>query len=477
MYALVDCNNFFVSCERLFRPDLEGKPVVVLSNNDGCFISRSQEAKDIGLPMGAPLFKWKNEVKTHGVTLFSANFELYGDISERIVTLLREVTPLIEVYSIDECFMDLSQLNLGGIAGGSPVASQSAQSGLLVRSLSSGPADRSAPHVFSSNEKTLLGQPRRSSSEAGVGCSPYDTWAQNVRERIWREIGIPVSIGVAPTKTLAKVASTYAKKHGGTYVVSDEPHREQLLEELPIEDIWGVGWRMAPKLRDQGISRAMQLVSASDAWLHQRFNVTGMRMIRELRGEACIPFGDAHDARKSIMRSRSFGHRVREYHHLESAISTFAAQATARLRAQDSVARHIMVFLSANRHVEGQKRVYLSTLVTLTEATSDTARFITAALEGLEQIYDDQYAYQKAGVTILGISSCQEWQLSMLSDETRRDERADLMSSIDQLNRKYGHVVYHASEKSSDDQWRSRKSLCSPRYATNWAELPTIPYR
>ena len=416
MYALIDCNNFFVSCERLFRPELEGKPVVVLSNNDGCFISRSQEAKAIGLPMGAPLFKWKNEVKTHSVRLFSANFELYGDISQRIVTLLREVTPLVEVYSIDECFLDISRLEIKDIT----------------------------------------------------------VWATSVGRRIRREVGIPVSIGVAPTKTLAKVASTYAKKHGGVYAVVDEIHRETLLRSLPIEDIWGVGWRTAPKLRDKGISTAWQLVSASDAWLRQQFTITGMRMVDELRGEVRIPFGDRHDTRKSIMRSRSFGHKVRDYHQLESAVATFAAQATARLRAQDSVARHVVITLSANRHVDGQQRVYLNTMVSLTEATCDTARFITAALEGLGSIYDDQFAYQKAGVTIVGIVPRDQWQLSMLSQETRRDERADLMAAIDQLNRRYGRVVYHASEKLSSDTWRSKHELRSPRYTTSWAELPIV---
>lgn len=365
--------------------------------------------------MGAPLFKWKNEVKTHGVTLFSGNFELYGDISERIVTLLTEVTPLIEVYSIDECFMDLSQLTI---------------------------------------------EP--------------ESWAAELRARIGREIGIPVSIGVAPTKTLAKVASTYAKKHGGVYVVDDDAHREQLLRELPIEDIWGVGWRTAPKLRDRGISTAWQLVSASDAWLRQQFTITGMNMVAELRGEPKIPFGDKHDARKSIMRSRSFGHKVRDYHQLESAMSTFAAQAAARLRAQDSVSRHVAVFLSANRYKEGQKRVYLSTLISLPEATADTARLIAGALQGLEQIYDEQFAYQKAGVTLVGIVPRERWQLSMLSGETRRDERADLMASIDQLNKRYGRVIYHASEKLSDTSWQSKHALRSPRYTTSWADIPVI---
>ena len=416
MYALIDCNNFFVSCERLFRPDLATRPVVVLSNNDGCFVSRSQEAKDIGLPMGAPLFKWKNEVKLHDVALFSANFELYGDISERIVTLLREITPLIEVYSIDECFLDLSQLDI----------------------------------------------------------ADYEAWAISVKNRIRDEIGIPVSIGVASTKTLAKVASTYAKKHSGVYAVTDEVDRESLLKDLPIEDIWGIGWRMAPKLRDKGISKAWQLVSASDGWLRQQFTVAGIRMVNELRGTVQIPFGDTHDQRKSIMRSRSFGHRVRAYHQLESAVATFASQAASRLRAQDSVARQVVIFLSANKHVAHLPRVYLSTVVVLDEASADTARIVSAALAGLERVYDDQFAYQKAGVVLIDMVDRQQWQLSMLSDEARRDERGMLMNAIDMLNKRYGHVVFSAAEKMSPDGWRSKREHRSPRYTTNWTELPAL---
>ncbi|MGB3008982.1 MAG: Y-family DNA polymerase [Candidatus Saccharimonadales bacterium] len=416
MYALIDCNNFFVSCERLFRPDLLNRPVVVLSNNDGCFISRSQEAKAIGLPMGAPLFKWKKEVKDHKVTLFSANFELYGDVSERMVTLLQQITPLIEVYSIDECFLDASKLSIKN----------------------------------------------------------YTLWASAIRDRITQEIGIPVSIGVGPTKTLAKVASTYAKKHGGVYAVTDNFHREQLLKQLLIQDVWGIGWRMAPKLQDRGITWAYQLVTASDAWLRQQFNITGMKMVEELRGYPRIPFGDKHDTRKTIMRSRSFGHKIRDYHQLESAVASFTATATMRLRAQDSVARQIVVFLSANRHTPSQKRVYLSTVVTLTEASADTARFITAALQGLQQIYDSQFAYQKAGVIIIDCMNHKQWQLSMLSDETRRDERSELMKSVDVLNKQFGPVLFHAAEKLTDDSWRSKHELRSPRYTTSWAELPSL---
>lgn len=418
MYALIDCNNFFVSCERLFRPDLHTKPIAVLSNNDGCFISRSDEAKAAGLPMGAPLFKHRQTVRNHQIELFSANFELYGDISERIVTLLREVTPLVEVYSIDECFMDLRQL--------------------------------------------------------AEGSDDRERWALRLRDRILGEIGVPVSIGIGPTKTLAKVASTYAKSRGGVYEVSDDAHREALLRELPVESVWGIGWRLAPKLCDKGISTAWQLVSASDAWLRQQVTITGMRTVWELRGEPHIAFGDKYDARKSIMRSRMFGHKVREYHQLESAVATFTAQAAARLRQQDSVARQILVFLSADRHTPGHSRVYLSTTVLLSEASADSARLIAGALEGLEYIYDDQFAYQKTGVTLLGIVPRDKWQLSMLSSEDRRDERTDLMYAVDRLNQRYGNVIYHAAERPLGASWRSKRERRSPRYTTQWGELPWV---
>lgn len=413
-FALVDCNNFFVSCERVFRPDLWHRPVAVLSNNDGCIIARSDEVKALDIAMGVPLFKVKSIVKQHKITLFSANFELYGDMSQRILSILRDETPLIEVYSIDECFVDVSQL---------PV-------------------------------------------------NDFRKWADRVRKRCLREVGIPVSIGVAPTKTLAKVASTYAKKHGGTYVIDSDKTRTQLLEHLPIESIWGIGRRLAPKLHDRGVSKAIQLTQASDAWLEQQFTITGMKMVRELRGEPQLGFGDKHDARKTIMRSRSFGYNVRAYHQLESAVATFAAQAAVRLRAQDSVARGIATFLMTGKHAVQQRRA--STIVTFDEATSDTARLITASLEGLYKIYDGEFAYQKAGIVLLGIDSVHNWQLSLMSEHTERDERLDLMKAMDIINKRYGSVIWHASEKPKDANWHSKQDSKSPRRTTSWKELPAL---
>lgn len=418
MYALVDCNNFFASCERIFRPDLADKPVAVLSNNDGCIIARSQEVRALNIPMGVPLFKVRDIVRDNRVNLFSANFELYGDISQRIVTVLREITPLIEVYSIDESFIDLSQLQI----------------------------------------------------------DDYDAWGRNLRDRIMREIGVQVSVGVAGTKTLAKVASTYAKSHGdGVYAITTDELRTQLLADLPIQEIWGVGWRTAPKLQDMGISRAIQLTEATDAWLKNQFNITGLRMVDELRGQPRLQFGDKHEQRQTIMRSRSFGHRVSAYHQLESAIATFTAQAAAHLRAQGSVCRGIVPFIMGSKQQEDLARHGGSQLVTLDEPTADTGKLITAALQGLNAIYDADGSYQKAGVTLAGIQSIEAWQLSLLKPDDDRDQSVHLMQAVDKLNKRYGKgTVWHASESRNDTSWHSKRQSRSPRYTTNWAELPVL---
>lgn len=415
MYAHIDCNNFFVSCERLFRPDLEKKPVAVLSSNDGCIISRSQEVKQLGIAMGIPLFQVKEQIRAHGITIFSANFELYGEMSERMVAILRSVTPLIEVYSIDECFLDLSELEI----------------------------------------------------------ADYEAWAGVLRGQMAREVGLPVSVGIGPTKTLAKVATTYAKKHNGIMAITDESKRETLLKGLPVEDVWGVGWRTAPVLKERGVSNAWQLVCASDAWLGQRFNKTGMKMVSELRGVSCLPFGDRYDQRKSIMVSRSFGHKVREYHQLESATSNFAARAAAKLRKQGSVCSVVSVFLMTNRFDEQTRRVVKE--VRLPEASADTGKIITAALSVLEDIYDPDFSYQKVAVTLLDIVDVGHWQLSITDPELKRDEKQLLMTGVDKLNRKYGSgTVWYGSEDKPHAGWHRKSLKRSPRYTTNWSELPVV---
>jgi DNA polymerase V len=415
MYAHIDCNNFFVSCERLFRPELEKRPVAVLSNNDGCLISRSQEVKDLGIAMGVPLFKVKPLVKTHDITLFSGNFALYGEISERIVVVLREITPLIEVYSIDESFLDLSELQI----------------------------------------------------------EDMETWGKELRARIVREIGVPVSVGIGPTKTLAKVATTYAKKHDGVMAITDEAKRQALLTALPVEDVWGVGWRTAPKLKERGVSNAWQLVSASDAWLKTQFTVSGLKMVDELRGVPRHQFGDKHETRKSIMVSRSFGHKIREYHQLEGAASNFAVRAAAKLRRQGSVCSTVVVYLTTSRFDEQVRRV--AKQVHLPEATADTGTLITAALGVLEQLYDPDFSYQKVAVILLDIVQRSEWQLSLTNPDRKREQKQTLMQQIDTLNQKYGaDTVWYGAEDKRHAAWHSRSTLCSPAYTSRWSDLPLL---
>lgn len=417
MYALIDCNNFFASCERIFRPELHTKPVIVMSNNDGCVIARTQEVKNLGVPMGIPIFKIREIINDNRVTLFSANFELYGDVSQRIVRVLREVTPLIEVYSIDECFMDLSELVIDDV----------------------------------------------------------EAWGRELKQRVWREIGVPVSIGIAPTKTLAKVASTYAKTHhDGIEVIDSDDERREMLRDLDIQELWGIGGRLAPKLKDKGVSKALALVESPDAWLAQQLNITGQKMIDELRGIARLPFGDSSDQRKSIMRSRSFGHAVRAYHQLESAVATFTAQATARLRDQESVCRGIVVYLDTGKNMHEQ-RAYASHLVTLDESSADTGTLIAAALSGLGAVYDEDRAYRKAGVILMNIQSHDAWQLSLIAGDGKRDDKVSLMNALDGLNKRYGKgTVWHASEDRQKADWQSRRKLVSPRYTTQLSELPVL---
>lgn len=416
-YALIDCNNFFASCERIFRPELQKKPVIVMSNNDGCVVARTNEVKALGIPMGVPIFKVRDIVRDHHITLFSANFELYGDISQRIIQILREVTPLIEAYSIDESFMDLSELPITDVAA----------------------------------------------------------WARDLKDRVWQEVGVPVSIGIAPTKTLAKVASTYAKTHhDGVEICESDEERRNMLSGLDIEELWGIGRRLAPKLRDRGVSRALSLVESSDVWLATQLNVTGLKMVDELRGIARLSFGDKLDQRKSIMRSRSFGHVVRARHQIESAIASFTASAAAMLRAQGSVCGSIVAYLDSGKHGD-DPRVFASHTVTLPESTADTGRLIAAALSGLGAVYDVDGVYRKAGVILIDIQSVEAWQLSLIGGDDKRDKKVDLMSAVDALNKKYGkNTVWHAAEARQTIEWQSRRKQMSPRYTTQLTELPVL---
>lgn len=417
IFALVDCNNFFVSCERVFRPDLWHKPVAVLSNNDACIVARSNEVKQMGVPMGAPLFKVDHLMKGKGVTLFSANFRLYGDFSQRVVQMLMRAAPSIEVYSVDESFLEISSL----------------------------PTD------------------------------DYEEWAARLRADILQSTGIPVSIGVAPSKTLAKAAAEYAKQNSstrGVHAVQTDESRQELLKWLPVKDVWGVGRALAPKLLARGVSTAYDLTQVSEQWAEQQMSIRGLKTVRELKGESCLPIETEVEPQQTIARTRSFGHNVRDYYQLEGAIATFTAQAAVKLRAQRSVAAGVMVFLRTPHGFEGRGS---STVVRLMQPSSDTGTLITAAIEGLQLIHDPEFAYRRAGVGLIGITSEEAWQLSLLERTQDVDKQKALMQSVDALNKKYNvRLIRHGSEHSMRTGWHSKHQRRSPAYTTSWTELPVV---
>jgi DNA polymerase V len=417
VFVLVDCNNFFVSCERVFRPDLWDKPVAVLSNNDGCIVARSNEVKALGVPMGVPYFEVRDVLKKANATMFSGNFSLYGDFSQRVVQILQEASPDIEVYSVDESFLEVSHLVI----------------------------------------------------------KDFTAWGRELSAKIKQYTGIPVSVGIASNKTLAKAAADFVKKHpevqGAFSVAGDDQKREELLVWLQLQDIWGVGRQTAPKLRARGIKNAYELSQVSDNWAQDQLTIRGLKMVRELRGESCYPLEKNGEPQQSIARTRSFGHNVRNYYELEGAVATFAASAAAKLRKQGEVATAVMTFVRTSKHAEIQRG--MSQAVRLHPPSSDTGTLIAAALDGLQQIYDPDFGYKKAGVVLLGLTTVQ--QLSFASDPTKIDRSTNLMKVIDGLNKHYNtRLVRHASEHPELQTWRSKQELRSPAYTTNWHQLRKV---
>lgn len=419
VYALIDCNNFFVSCERLFRPDLEGKPVVVLSSNDGCAISRSNEAKALGIPMAAPAFKYREVFSRNNVVQFSANFELYGDISRRIVDILATITPRLEIYSIDECFLDLSQLPI----------------------------------------------------------QDYTAWGRVVRQRILEWVGMPVSIGIAPTKTLAKLASDRAKKDAKLAGVLDlancsKPTFRAQLESLPVANVWGVGWRLCPKLRAEGIGNAWQLAHMSPRRAQQLMGIHGRQMVAELNGLSCYPLELMEKPRKSIARTRTFGEDTNDLYAIEAAIASFAAHAAFRLRAGNQLTRRASLFLTTNKHKPGYKRWVNE--IKYEVPTSDTGLLISTLVAMLVKLYNPANSYHRAGVMLYDFVPARALQTDLLgivniAQHTNARERMD---AVDSLNERYGRQTVRYATEALGTKWHPRQNLRSPRYTTHWDELP-----
>lgn len=418
VFALIDCNNFFVSCERLFRPDLEGKPVVVLSSNDGCAVARSNEAKRLGIPMGAPAFKYRQLFKEQGVTQFSANFELYGDISDRITRFLCALTPHIEVYSVDESFLDLSELKI----------------------------------------------------------SDYTAWGQKVKAAVMQAIGVPVSIGIAPSKTLAKLAAERAKKDddlsGVLDLTGDEAVRDRQLLATPINDIWGVGWRLAPKLKAEAIYTALDLARMRPRLAQQLMGINGRQLVSELNGLSCYPLEPAHKVRQSVMNGRMFGEDTSEIGVLEAAIASLTARATYRLRREGLLARSAVISLSTNRYKPGYQR--LSRFISFNTPLADTGAITSHFLEVLIEMIRPNVGYHRANILLYDLVSASSLQADLFgnTDLAGHDQRASRMKAFDAINSRYGRTTIRYAAEDLSQRWEPKHQLRSPRYTSDWQELP-----
>lgn len=420
IFALIDCNNFFVSCERVFRPDLVNQPAVVLSSNDGCVVARSPEVRALGIPMAAPAFKYRDVFKQHGVVQFSANFELYGDISRRITDVLTTITPRIEVYSVDESFLDLAELTI----------------------------------------------------------PDYPAWGRILREAVWSWVGIPVSIGIAPTKTLAKLASERAKKDPeleGVLSLMGVSSREKNhhLRSVPVQEVWGVGRRLAPKMRAEGIMDAYDLSRLRPQLAQQLRGVQGRQLVAELNGVSCYPLDRIGKRRKSIARTRTFGEDTDDLGSIEAAIATFATQAAFRLRASGQVTWHAAIFLATNKHKPGYKRWTRELAYRI--PTADTGQLISTLIAELYKIYQPTQRYYRAGVLLWDFLPARNLQTDLLGEVNipRETKAADRMQAIDRLNERYGKETIRYAAQDLGTQWRPRYNLRSPRYTTKLSELPT----
>ena len=426
-YALVDCNNFYCSCERVFRPDLKDKPIVVLSNNDGCIISRSNEAKALGVQMAAPYFKQRLFLERNNVAVFSSNYALYGDLSARVMSSLRSFCPEMEIYSIDEAFLRLD--------------------GFVNRDLTE--------------------------------------YAQKIRNAIYAWTGIPVSIGIAPTKTLAKIASHICKKTcspTGVFNMNaywgDTAYIDNFLERISVEDIWGIGRRSGKKLARYGITTARQLRDRDNFWVQKMLTRTGLQTVLEMRGISCIALEEAPSARRSIRSSRSFGKPVTRKQDAREAAVAYMVRAAEKLRREHLTATTIGVFIKTSAHRPGDQHAeYVSH--TLAEPTNYTPLLVQHASEMLERIFRENHQYQKVGVILSGLESQYNQQGSLLSLTSKEIEeqlaaQSRLMHVTDAINKKFGRGTVQYAGEGLGQPWKMKQENLSPRYTTKWGELCEI---
>ena len=417
MYALIDCNNFFVSCERVFRPDLEGRPVVVLSNNDGCVIARSNEVKSLGVPMGAPAYKYRSLFAKHNVVQFSSNYALYGDMSNRVMQLLGEYTDRMEIYSIDEAFLDFHGI-------------------------------------------------------------PYDDLykiGSEIKSRVERATGIPISIGFAKTKTLSKLANRIAKKYaqrtGGVYLIETDSQREKALSWLEIGDVWGIGSRLSKRLESLGVYSALEFSKIDSGVVKRYFSVVEMRLQQELRGVPALRLSEVAP-RKSISVTRTFDTACNNKDVLRDRCGTYVSIAAEKLRQQNSCCTSLVLFLHTNSYATSQAQHRESISITLPFSTNSSLELIHFVLSGLDRIYKEGYLYRRAGVILLGIEPSEDKQLNLFYE--RDLKHVDLMHTIDKLNSTFGSQKVRLGVQSPGTIWKMRQEYRSPCYTTRLSDLITI---
>ena len=423
VFALVNCNNFYASCEKLFNPKLKDTPVVVLSNNDGCVVARSAEVKALGIPMGVPWFQIQDEARRHGIVAFSSNYALYADMSNRVVEVLSQFSPSIEVYSIDECFLELSGFERRG----------------------------------------------------------YQVYGAEMRQRIADWLGLAVCVGVGPSKTLAKLANHCAKKAlAGKDGVCDFTtmsvgELDSLFERIEVGEVWGVGRKINARLETMGIHTVRQLRDADAETMRSLFSVVLERTVRELRGVSCLDLEDLVPAKQQIMSSRSFGQLVYDLEDLNEAVASYISRAAEKLRAQDSLAGALQVYIRTNIFKPEAPQYQRVMTLPLPEATADTLVLIAWGLRVLRRIYRPGYGYHKAGVALLNIVPRTHQQFSLFVPANMAAGRRDkLMGALDAINDRYGRGTMRLAAEGVAKTWQMRRGNLSPGYTTNWAGLPIV---
>lgn len=418
MFALVDVNSFYTSCETVFRPDLRGRPVVVVSNNDGCIISRSAEAKALGIKMGEPYFKIKQDLQRQQVQVFSSNYALYADLSHRVMTLLGELAPASEIYSIDEAFLDLTGVS---------------------------------------------------------NCLSLEDFGRDIRQQVLKATGLTVGVGIAPTKTLAKLANYAAKKWsktGGVVDLSDPARQRRLLPLVPVEEVWGIGRRVGKRLQLMGIKNALDLADSPVPTLRKHFSVVMERTVRELRGESCLALEEMAPAKQQIVCSRSFGHRVTDYQDMHQAICAWAERAAEKLRGEKQYCRFISVFIRTSPHDDNGTGYNNQASGRLLLPSNDTRDIIRVSTEALDRIWREGERYIKAGVMLSDFYSEGVAQLDLFAETQPKANSAALMTAIDTLNRSGKGKVWFAGQ-GIEKSWSMKREMLSPAWTTRYSDLPT----